>query len=187
MRRNQIIVLAVVLVLTAAILTTKILGRGGGQTTVTAAPAPSSLEGTTSSAPEEVQGDREPAAALQATPSPTAEKTIAPVIDFPTDGRPALFFFNGKSGCWCEMREYEAADHALASLPEDLVARFVVAWVNIHQDREAVHQYRVMFPPAVVLLDSDGREVYRQEYGVYGPTLIEEMTNLVAGEPGVEG
>ena len=80
------------------------------------------------------------------------------------------------------MREYEAADRALASVPEDLMARFVFAWVNIHQDRELVYQYHVMFPPAVILLDSEGREVYRQEYGVYGPTLIEEMAGLLIKE-----
>jgi hypothetical protein len=182
MRRNQVIVLAVVLVLTAAVLAAKALGREGEQTPVTAARAPSLLEGATSSASAAMQGDRQPATSLQTIPSPTAEKTTAPVIDFPTDGRPVLLFFNGKSGCECEMREYEAADCALASVPADLRARFVVAWVDIHQDKETVHQYRVMFPPAAILLDSEEKEVYRREYGVYGPTLIEEMTNLVGDE-----
>ena len=155
------ITLSIVLILTAAVLTAKAWVGSGGQIAVTAASAPSALEGELSSTLPQTHGEP------------------APVISFPTDGRPALLFFNGKHGCRCEMREYEDADRSFASVPEDLLAKFVVAKVDIHEARDVVHEYRVMFPPAVILLDSEGREMYRREYGVYGPTLMEEMAGLL--------
>jgi len=184
MRRDQIITLSIVLSLTAAVLAAKAWVKSGGQAAGTAASAPPALVEKASGTLTQAPGEPEATPASRTMSSPTAEKPPAPVISFPTDGRPVLLFFNGKYGCWCEMREYEAADGSLASVPEDLLAKFVVRRIDIHQDRQAVHEYRVMFPPAVILLDAEGEEAYRQEYGVYRDWLIEEMTALLARRAG---
>jgi len=96
------------------------------------------------------------------------------------EGRPTPLFFNGKNGCWCEMRECAAADRSSASLPEGLLPKFIVKRLDVHEAKDVMREYRVMFPPAVILLSVEGNEVYRQEYGVYRETLIEEVESRPA-------
>jgi hypothetical protein len=110
----------------------------------------------------------------RAVATPTAASLLS-------EGRPVVLFFNGVYGrCEPERREFESAERSFADVPDDLLAHFVVYRVNVEQPSELVHEYHVSFPPAVILLDADGDEVYRQEWGVYRETLVEQMKALLA-------
>ena len=127
--------------------------------------------------------DRVPEAAR--SPAPTVQPS-APTAIIPSPGQqPVLLFLNGQYGeCECQQREFRAADRTFASLPKDLLARFIVQRIDTDKATHLLRQHHVLFPPAVILLDAEGKEVYRHEYGVDRDALMEKMTGLLTPQPG---
>jgi hypothetical protein len=82
-----------------------------------------------------------------------------------------------------QSRQRTGCRHAEAGVPDEPLGNFTAYRVNIPRPADMQRRYDVPFPPAVVLLDAQGREVYRRECGVDQETLIEQMMALLAERP----
>lgn len=188
MRRDQVIALCAVIVLTTAVLAVKARVRTGGPDTASAEPTSHSSNQTVSATPTE--------ASLASPESPTPVPELTPPSLFPEDstavaetlsapGGPALLFFDGVyERCECLRRETEPPELFLPRLPRDLSSRVAVHRINVEERPGLAHQHRVMVLTTLVLLDANDEEVFRQDHGVYREPLIEAMRALLVKEPG---
>jgi hypothetical protein len=78
----------------------------------------------------------------------------------------ALVFFTLERGCDCQMRVVRAAEAQLASWPAATDSMVPTLRVDFNRRPDLARQYGVARSPALVLLDSMGRVVWKQDVGL---------------------
>lgn len=94
------------------------------------------------------------------------------------DGRPALIFFTLGRGCVCQMLIVRNAETQLAEWLAALEDQVLIFRVDFDRRSDLAQQYGVRRAPALVLLDSVGRVVWKQDVGLSD----EAPFNLAAAE-----
>jgi len=94
------------------------------------------------------------------------EGWFAPSPPLELNSQPALVFFTLSRGCDCQMMVVQSADAQLAAwaLPVDLGLN--VIRVDFDRRPDLARQYGVARAPALVLLDSQGQVVWKQDVGL---------------------
>jgi hypothetical protein len=94
------------------------------------------------------------------------EGWFAPSPPLELNSQPALIFFTLSRGCDCQMMVVQSADAQLAAwaLPVDLGLN--VIRVDFDRRPDLARQYGVARAPALVLLDSQGQVVWKQDVGL---------------------
>ena len=82
------------------------------------------------------------------------------------NGQPALLFFTISRGCDCQMKVVHNAEAQLAAwqLPANL--GLSVIRLDFNRRLDLAKQYRVARAPALVLLETAGRVVWKQDEGL---------------------
>jgi hypothetical protein len=82
------------------------------------------------------------------------------------NSQPALLFFTLSDGCDCQMMIIRRADTQVAfwELPEHLAINIIR--VDFDLQPELARYYRVVRAPALVLLDAEGKVVWKQDVGL---------------------
>jgi hypothetical protein len=78
-------------------------------------------------------------------------------------GEPALLFFNLDRGCECVLVIYQRADAQIDAWPAAAHHGVPLHRINMERRPDLIKQYGVYRAPTLLLLDSDGREVWRQD------------------------
>lgn len=81
-------------------------------------------------------------------------------------GKSALIFFMLTHGCPCQMQVVDRAEAQLASWEAPSTLGVEVIHVDFNQRRELAESYGVARAPALVLLDSEGEVVWKQDVGL---------------------
>jgi hypothetical protein len=91
---------------------------------------------------------------------------FTPKIPLELNGEPALVFFTLAEGCECEMSVVNAAEAQLDtwSIPNENDIRLVR--VDFSRRPDLANQYNVVRAPALVLLDTQGLVVWKQDVGL---------------------
>jgi peptidoglycan/LPS O-acetylase OafA/YrhL len=94
------------------------------------------------------------------------EGWFAPSPPLELNSQPALVFFTLSRGCECQMTVVQSAEAQLAAweLPADLGLN--VIRVDINRRPDLARQYGVARASALVLLDSQGQVVWKQDVGL---------------------
>jgi hypothetical protein len=94
------------------------------------------------------------------------EGWFAPSPPLELNSQPALVFFTLSRGCECQMTVVQSAEAQLAAweLPADLGLN--VIRVDINRRPDLARQYGVARAPGLVLLDSQGQVVWKQDVGL---------------------
>jgi hypothetical protein len=82
------------------------------------------------------------------------------------NGEPALVFFNLGRGCECQMTVIRSAEAQLAAWPVALEDRIHIIRVDFSRRPDLARQYDIARAPALVLLDSNGEVVWKQDVGL---------------------
>lgn len=80
-----------------------------------------------------------------------------------TTGQPVLVFFILEDGCECQMVVIHSAEAQLADWPFMQTGVFSVLRVDFNHRLDLAQQYGVVRAPALVLLDSLGQVVWKQD------------------------
>jgi hypothetical protein len=80
----------------------------------------------------------------------------------PLNGQPALIFFTLSKGCECQMTIIRAAEFQLAEWESPLP----ILRVDFDRRPDLAQQFQVSRAPSLVLLDSEGQVVWRQDEGL---------------------
>lgn len=81
-------------------------------------------------------------------------------------GKPALVFFTLIRGCPCQVQVVRRAEAQLASWEDPATFELGVIHVDFNQRRELAERYGIARAPALVLLDSYGEVVWKQDVGL---------------------
>ena len=82
------------------------------------------------------------------------------------NGQPALVFFTLGRGCECQMKVVRAAETQMAAWPVMIDGVMPVLRVDFSRRPDLANQYDVARAPALVLLDSLGQVVWKQDVGL---------------------
>ena len=95
--------------------------------------------------------------------------------------QPALLFFNSEEGCECVLVFYEKADEVMAAWPADVRHNVAVHRILIEERPDLQRQYKIDRAPALLLLDSQGREVWRDRGVASNPQVfkLEECSRQI--------
>ncbi len=112
---------------------------------------------------------------------PWGENVQAGLVTAKEKGRPVLLKFHATWCGPCKMMDKEVFAHNDVG---EALANWVTVSVDGDKQREAVSQYKIEAYPTIVVLDSDGKEVFRNE----GTMSAEEfITQVRAIEKGLGG
>jgi hypothetical protein len=89
-----------------------------------------------------------------------------PKTPLPLNGEPALVFFTIRSGCECQMKVMRSAEAQLAAWAVTINGQISIFRVDFSRRPDLVRQYDVGRAPALVLLNSQGRAVWKQDVGL---------------------
>lgn len=89
------------------------------------------------------------------------------------NGQPALVFFTLGQGCECEMLVIRNAEAQLATWP--LLAQEIIPFFRVDFNRrpDLAKQYNVARAPALVLLDTQGQVVWKQDLSLSDETPLD--------------
>ena len=82
------------------------------------------------------------------------------------NGQPALVFFTLGRGCECQMVVMRSAEAQMAAWPVMIDGVMPVLRVDFSRRPDLANQYDVARAPALVLLDSLGQVVWKQDVGL---------------------
>ncbi|MFW5943449.1 MAG: TlpA family protein disulfide reductase [Chloroflexota bacterium] len=88
------------------------------------------------------------------------------------DNRPAFLFFNSEEGCDCVIEFYEKADAVMAAWPSDAREDIPVHRILLEERPDLQRQYKVDRPPTLILLDAEGREIWRDRGVASNPQVF---------------
>ena len=90
---------------------------------------------------------------------------------------PALLFFNVDDSCECMKELVQSADQQIENWPETARSHIRIHRINFDQRPGLADQYQVFRYPCMILLDSSGQIVYRQDYPLSegGPLDLENF------------
>ena len=91
---------------------------------------------------------------------------FAPHRPLDLNGKPALLFFNVSKGCECQMVVSNNASDQVASWPEEARQDIPVFHIDIECRPDLSEQYDVNLVPAMLLLDSQGQLMWKQDYSI---------------------
>jgi hypothetical protein len=103
------------------------------------------------------------AASPTANPNAPAEAQLDRALQA---GQPVLAFFTLGDGCECQMNVIRSAEAQLADWPFIRTGIFWIQRVDYNRRPDLVRQYNVARAPALVLLDSLGQVVWKQDLGL---------------------
>ncbi len=94
----------------------------------------------------------------------------------------AVLLFNRNMGCLCAVKMYQTADGQFNKLTARLAPAFYAERIDMEEEAsEAVAQaYGVATCPTLLVLDSQGREVLRQQSNLDPPIIEAKLRDLVA-------
>ncbi|OGO64548.1 MAG: hypothetical protein A2029_15980 [Chloroflexi bacterium RBG_19FT_COMBO_47_9] len=82
------------------------------------------------------------------------------------NGEPALVFLTLGRGCECQMKVVRSAEAQLASWSVTLDGQISVFRVDFSRRPDLARQFDIARAPALVLLDSNGEVVWKQDVGL---------------------
>jgi hypothetical protein len=91
---------------------------------------------------------------------------FAPRRPLDLNGKPALLFFNVSKGCECQMVVSNNASDQVASWSEEARQDIPVFHIDIERRPDLSEQYDVNRVPALLLLDSQGQLMWKQDYSI---------------------
>lgn len=80
--------------------------------------------------------------------------------------QPVLLFFNRHKGCECVLLVYRSADKQIQDWPESNRKAIPILRIDLDRRPDLGTQFGIYRVPAMLLLDADGRELYRQEESI---------------------
>jgi hypothetical protein len=104
------------------------------------------------------------------------------------DGKPALLFFTLDDPCECMQELVRQADEQIEHWTETQRGEVAIYRFDFDAHRDLAGQYNVFRTPCLLLIDSNGKIVYRQDYPltVGGPFKLEvfeaQIQNLASIE-----
>lgn len=90
------------------------------------------------------------------------ESWFVPELPLLLPDQPALLLFNRYRGCECALDVYEAAEWQIRGWPEDARLSVPVVIINLDRQKELGARFKVHRAPTLLLVDSDGTVIYRQ-------------------------
>jgi len=89
-------------------------------------------------------------------------------VEFDLNDKPALLFITDDKPCDCAKKTTAEADYQIKnwSAPNLLAVQLIQIYIGDHRELEA--KYDVFRSPALILLDAQGKVVYRQDYPIIG-------------------
>ena len=96
---------------------------------------------------------------------------------------PVLLFFNVAEPCACMRELVGRANTQIVMWPEDRRGSVQLVRLNIGENHDLEATYKVFRAPALVLLDAQGKIVWRQDYPLAegGPFRLDELEAAIAG------
>ncbi|MGB6423160.1 MAG: hypothetical protein WBD56_12205 [Anaerolineales bacterium] len=91
---------------------------------------------------------------------------FAPRRPLDLNGKPALLFFNVSRGCECQMVVSNNANAQIASWSEQARHGIPVFKIDIERRPDLAEQYDVFRVPVLILLDGQGRLMWKQDYSI---------------------
>jgi len=88
---------------------------------------------------------------------------FTPKLPLDLNNQPALLFFNNDRGCECALFVYRNADAQLSAWPEENHVGIPIIPINLERRPDLAQQYQVIRAPALLLLDSAGQILWRQD------------------------
>ena len=88
------------------------------------------------------------------------------------DNRPALLFFNSEEGCECVLDFYVLADSVMNGWPGDPRGNIPVHRILLEERPDLQRQYKIDRAPTLILLDAEGREVWRDRGVASNPQVF---------------
>lgn len=79
------------------------------------------------------------------------------------NNQPAILFFNSDRGCECMLFVFRQADRQIAELPMENRNGIQLIPINLERRQDLASQYKVVRAPTLILLDSAGQVVWRQD------------------------
>lgn len=78
----------------------------------------------------------------------------------------SLLFFNKDRGCDCELVVYRSAEAQISAWPAEEGRGIPVHRIDMSKRPDLVRQYKVIRAPTLILLNAEGREIWRQDTGL---------------------
>jgi hypothetical protein len=94
------------------------------------------------------------------------EGWFAPQPPLELHGQPALVFFTQSRGCECQMSVVRSAEAQIAAWKVPDETDVPVLRVDFSRRPDPARKYGVVCAPALVLLDSQGQVVWKQDVGL---------------------
>jgi hypothetical protein len=88
------------------------------------------------------------------------------------NGQPALLLFNSEEGCECVQVFYRQADSVIAEWPAAARADVPVHRILLEERPDLRRRYHIERAPTLVLLDTDGQEVWRDRGVASNPQVF---------------
>ncbi len=82
------------------------------------------------------------------------------------NNQPAILFFNDDRGCDCQLAIFKNADAQLSVWPEEKHNGIPIFAINLERRPDLAKEYSVYRAPTIILLDSAGQELWRQDESV---------------------
>lgn len=79
------------------------------------------------------------------------------------NNQPALLFFYNDRGCECAMYVYRHAKAQLSAWPEEKHSGIPIIPINLERRPDLAHEYQVIRATTLLLLDSEGQILWRQD------------------------
>lgn len=86
--------------------------------------------------------------------------------------RPALLFFNSEEGCDCVLEFYEKADAVMATWSSEAREDIPVHRILLEERPDLQRQHKIDRAPTLILLDAEGREVWRDRGVASNPKVF---------------
>jgi hypothetical protein len=106
------------------------------------------------------------------------ENWFEPQIPLELNNQPALIFFTLGRGCECQMKVVRAAEVQMAAWPVVNEALIPIFRVDFSRRPDLSTQYGVTRAPALVLLDAQGQEIWKQDVGLSDEAPLDLETCL---------
>lgn len=113
---------------------------------------------------------------------------FAPRPPLELGGKPALLFFNNDRGCECVLVIYQRADAQIASWAAADRDSVPVHRINLEQRPDLGKQYNIYRAPTLLLVDSTGRELWRQDEVITDRHVfdLQRFEEQIASLPGTD-
>lgn len=109
---------------------------------------------------------------------------LKPHSSLPLDGQPVLLFFTLDDPCECMQELIQQAEDQIDHWPEAQRAGILIRRIDFDTDQDLAGQYNVFRVPCLVMLDSHGEVVLRQDYPLIegGPLDLQEFEAHIPAE-----